>query len=179
VMAPATGDELAAMMHFAVELGSPVAVRFPRGAARQIEGAGERPLVAGRGEIVKEGTDIAILALGDMVEVALDASRLLGEAGVSASVVNARFAKPIDEEFIVAATAGKKLVVTLEDNVASGGYGSGVEAVVDVRSPGLRVLVLGLPDRFIEHGSIGELLAQVGLSAEGVASAVTSFLEGA
>jgi 1-deoxy-D-xylulose-5-phosphate synthase len=179
VMAPATGDELAAMMHFAVELGSPVAVRFPRGAARLIEGAGERPLVAGRGEIVKEGTDIAILALGDMVEVALDASRLLGEAGVSASVVNARFAKPIDEEFIVAATAGKKLVVTLEDNVASGGYGSGVEAVVDVRSPGLRVLVLGLPDRFIEHGSIGELLAQVGLSAEGVASAVTSFLEGA
>jgi 1-deoxy-D-xylulose-5-phosphate synthase len=114
-----------------------------------------------------------------MVEVALDASRLLGEVGVSASVVNARFAKPLDEEFIAAATAGKKLVVTVEDNVVSGGYGSAVEAVVDASSPGQRVLTLGLPDRFVEHGSIEELLAQVGLSAEGVASAVTSFLEGA
>lgn len=178
VMAPATGAELEQMLRFALEAGSPAAVRFPRGEALEIEGAGVQPLVMGRGEIVKEGADVAILALGDMLPVALDAAAALAGRGVSASVINGRFAKPVDSDFIKDVSQGKKLVVTVEDNVVAGGYGSGVEAVVDAVLPGTRVLVLGLPDRYIEHGSICELLEQVGLSAEAVASKVLGLLEG-
>lgn len=178
VMAPATGGEMDAMLRFALDAGGPVAVRFPRGEALELDGVGASALANGQGEVVKEGDDVALFALGDMVAVALEAAGLLAGQGVAATVVNARFAKPIDEGFVGSVASGKKLIVTLEDNVVAGGYGSGIESTVDATEEGARVLVLGLPDSYIEHGSIPELLEQVGLSAGAVASRVLLALEG-
>lgn len=178
VMAPATGGEMDAMLRFALDAGGPVAVRFPRGEALDLDGVGASALANGQGEVVKEGDDVALFALGDMVAVALEAAGLLAGQGVAATVVNARFAKPIDEGFVGSVASGKKLIVTLEDNVVAGGYGSGIESIVDATEEGARVLVLGLPDSYIEHGSIPELLEQVGLSAGAVASRVLLALEG-
>jgi len=178
VMAPATGGEMDAMLRFALDAGGPVAVRFPRGEALELDGVGASALANGQGEVVKEGDDVALFALGDMVAVALEAAGLLAGQGVAATVVNARFAKPIDEGFVGSVASGKKLIVTLEDNVVAGGYGSGIESIVDATEEGARVLVLGLPDSYIEHGSIPELLEQVGLSAGAVASRVLLALEG-
>lgn len=178
VMAPATGGEMDAMLRFALDAGGPVAVRFPRGEALELDGVGASALANGQGEVVKEGDDVALFALGDMVAVALEAAGLLAGQGVAATVVNARFAKPTDEGFVGSVASGKKLIVTLEDNVVAGGYGSGIESIVDATEEGARVLVLGLPDSYIEHGSIPELLEQVGLSAGAVASRVLLALEG-
>jgi len=177
VMAPASGRELEAMMRFAVELQAPAAVRFPRGGVAEPPGVLDTPLELGRGEVIKEGSDVVIYALGDMVAPALEAADELEGAGITAAVVNGRFAKPIDEEFVVSVAAGKKLAVTIEDNVASGGYGVAVEEILARGLPGLPVLVNALPDSYIEHGSIAELLVSVGLSPAVIASSVRDVLE--
>lgn len=177
VMAPGDADELPAMLRFALELDSPVAIRFPRGRAAELDEVGNEPFAVGRGEVVAEGGDIALLALGDMVEVALQARELLETTGVSTAVVNARFAKPLDEEFLVAVANGKKLVVTLEDNVVAGGYGSGVLEVLGRRLPGTRVIVKGLPDEYVQHGKVSDLLDDVGLSATKIAEEVGGLLQ--
>jgi 1-deoxy-D-xylulose-5-phosphate synthase len=177
VMAPGDGDELARMLRFALDLDSPVAVRFPRGRATMIDGVGREPLVAGRGEVVAEGSDIALLAIGDMVEVAVQVRRSLKEKGISAAVANARFAKPMDPEFLTGIASGKKLVVTLEDNVVAGGYGSGVLEVLGGAMPGATVIVRGLPDRYVHHGKIPELLEESGLSAAKLSEEIAGYLD--
>jgi 1-deoxy-D-xylulose-5-phosphate synthase len=174
VMAPACGREMAMMLSFAFELGTPAAIRFPRGEALELPGVGSEPLLAGRGERVCEGEDAAIFAIGEMVAVALDAAELLSEKGVSASVINARFAKPLDEPFVREEALGKKLVVTLEDNVISGGFGSAIESTLTGRPEGCRVLKFGLPDRYVEHGTIAELLESVGLCSEKIVARILS-----
>ena len=126
--------------------------------------------------MVREGTDIALLALGNMVEVAMAAGDVLEGAGVSTSVINARFAKPLDGDFLEEAATDRKLVVTLEDNVVSGGFGSGVLQVLNERIPGVQVMIKGLPDSFVEHGATAELLKEVGLDAERVAADVLAWL---
>jgi 1-deoxy-D-xylulose-5-phosphate synthase len=172
VMAPGTGAELPAMLEFALGLGSPAAVRFPRSRAVVGDARECAELSLGRGEIVRPGSDITLLALGDMVPRALEVALLLEESGLSAGVVNARFAKPIDESFIAEVTKDRKMLVTLEDNVVSGGFGSGVTSVVE--SLGLTVPVLnkGLPDDFVDHGTISELFDEIGLSAQAVTSEI-------
>jgi 1-deoxy-D-xylulose-5-phosphate synthase len=177
VMAPATGAELESMLRFALETGSPTAVRFPRGEAREIEGAGKTPLEMGKGEIVRQGSDMVIFALGDMVTLAIEVAGLLQEAGVSAAVVNARFAKPVDRTFVQSAATGKRLVMTLEDNIVSGGYGSAVEEELAEGMRGLRVMVKGLPDSYVQHGTIPQLLETVGLSAADLAADAREALE--
>jgi 1-deoxy-D-xylulose-5-phosphate synthase len=177
VMAPGDGDELARMLRFALDLNSPVAVRFPRGRATLVDGVGREPLVAGRGEVVAEGSDIALLAIGDMVEVAVRVRQILKEKGISAAVANARFAKPMDPDFLTGIAGGKKLVVTLEDNVVAGGYGSGVLEVLGGAMPGTTVIVRGLPDRYVHHGKIGELLEESGLSAAKLSEEIAGYLD--
>ncbi len=176
LMAPGDGRELAVMLRFALELGSPAAIRFPRGTAAMLDEVGNQPLVPGRGEVVHEGKDIALLALGNMVEVALAAREVLEGAGVSTSVINARFAKPLDGDFLREAASHSKLVVTLEDNVIAGGFGSGVLQVLNERIPEVPVMLKGLPDSFVEHGATAELLKEVGLDAERVAADVLAWL---
>jgi len=170
VMAPADGKELGPMLEHALQLGKPAAVRFPRGAASMLDGVGVAPLRQGRGEVLFEGKDAVLVALGDIVPRAIEAARLLGEAGVDAGVVNARFAKPLDTGFYEMISEGR-LVVTLEDNVLSGGFGSAVERLV-CGLEGREVVTLGLPDEYVPHGPIARLLDDIGLSPQGIADVV-------
>jgi len=176
VMAPGCASELSAMLRYAVDLGSPAAIRFPRGEAPDIEGVGIEEIRAGTGEVISTGEDVVLFALGDMVALAIDAAAILEGRGVSAGVVNARFAKPVDDEFLLQLAQGKKLVVTLEDNVACGGFGSAIEeglARVEGAPP---ILVKGLPDSFVQHGPTAALFEQVGLTAQCVADEVSAML---
>lgn len=177
VMAPGCAGELSLMLRFAVDLGSPAAIRFPRGEAPDIDGVGIEEIRAGIGEVVSSGEDVVLLALGDMVAPAIEAAAILEGRGVGAGVVNARFAKPVDEGCVRRLVEGKKLVVTLEDNVACGGFGSAVEDVLARMEGAPPILVKGLPDSFVEHGPTSALLEQVGLTAQRVADDVSAILE--
>jgi len=175
VMAPGCASELSTMLRYAVELGSPAAIRFPRGEAPDIEGVGVEDIRSGRGEVVSEG-DVMLLALGDMVPLALAAAAELEKRGVSAGVVNARFAKPVDEEFVRGLAQGARLIVTLEDNVRCGGYGSAIEEALAPLAASPPVLVKGLPDSFVQHGPTAALLEQVGLTPACVVDEVLAIL---
>ena len=176
VMAPGSASELEAMLRFGLELGRPAAVRFPRGEAVEVEGAGEAPLELGKSEKVRDGSRVALFALGDMLKTAIEAADLLEEQGISTAVINARFAKPIDQELLVAQCDGLELVVTIEDNTVVGGYGQAVEDILSRRLRGVPVLIEGLPDSFIEHGSCSELFAMTGLTPGDIAADVSAAL---
>ena len=171
VMAPGDGKELGPMLDHALEIGGPVAIRFPRGKCSMLENVGTAQIEQGKGEVLSTGNDVVIFALGDMVNRALEAARLLATSGVEAGVVNARFAKPLDREFYEGMAGGKRLVVTIEDNVLSGGFGSAVERLI-CPDADVGFISLGLPDEYVQHGPIGELLDEVGLSPRAIADAV-------
>ncbi|ANQ84366.1 1-deoxy-D-xylulose-5-phosphate synthase [Azoarcus olearius] len=168
VMAPADENECRQMLYTAVCHDGPTAVRYPRGG-----GSGVVPLEQmtalpiGKGEIRRHGTRIAVLAFGSMLGVALE----VGEA-LDASVANMRFVKPLDEALIAELAANHALLVTVEENAVIGGAGSEVARFVDTLPQRPRVLRLGLPDRFIDHGDQAQLLASVGLDKTGILAAI-------
>ncbi len=173
VLAPADEAELVHMLHTAISADGPVAIRYPRGRALGV-GIPDKPMIleAGKAEVRREGHDVALLAIGRMTEVAERAAELLKMDGVSASVVNLRWAKPLDLEIISWAAESHGLVVTIEENSGIGGVGSGVlEALSDLGSvvPALR---LAIPDCFVTHGATDRLLSEVGLTGEGIRGAV-------
>jgi 1-deoxy-D-xylulose-5-phosphate synthase len=134
-------------------------------------------LEIGLGEIVAEGNDMAIVAIGVTVQPALKAAALLKERGIAAGVINARFVKPLDRELILAEARRTGCLVTVEENALQGGFGSAVlELLEEERITHVRLKRLGIPDRFIEHGSQAQLRKDLGLDAEGIAAAVEAFL---
>lgn len=160
VMQPKDEDELVDMLHTSLITARPTFIRYPRG-----PGTGARikdqpaALKIGRAEVLRKGTDVMIWALGPMVQDALDLSdRLLAEQELSVGVVNARFAKPVDQELLVEHGRGAVLLVTMEDHVLSGGFGSAVLEVLQEAGLPTPVVRLGWPDRFIDHGSSVEAL---------------------
>ena len=172
IMAPADEAELVNMLHTAIAADGPVAIRYPRGTGRGVALPAE-PIVleAGRAEVRREGADVAILAIGRMVEVAEQAAELLSAQGVEARVVNMRWVKPMDLE-AVAEAANSSLVVTIEENTGLGGFGAGVlEVLADLGSE-TPVLRLAIADCFVTHGAMDRLLAEVGLTPESVSAAV-------
>jgi 1-deoxy-D-xylulose-5-phosphate synthase len=172
VMAPADATELKMMLEFAVGLERAVAIRYPRTAIiDSVAGAEHRPVALGKSVTLKEGGDATILAYGVTAAAALEAARFLGEAGIDAAVVNARFAKPLDTDAILAA-ARRGPIVTVEEHSLVGGFGSAVLEMLSEHSARARVARIGIPDRFIEHGSRARLLASVSLNAAGIAEAV-------
>jgi 1-deoxy-D-xylulose-5-phosphate synthase len=177
VMAPGDGSELGAMLRFALESGTPVAIRFPRSRALFIDGVGCEPIKHGVGEVIRVGEDIVLHALGDMVSIAVKVHEILKEEGVQSTVVNARFAKPIETDFLRDVCEGKKLVVTLEDNVTTGGFGSAVSATLREAGIEVPVLIYGLPDRYVDHGTIEELFKEVGLSPSDIAAGILKQIE--
>jgi len=177
VMAPGDGSELGAMLRFALESGTPVAVRFPRSRALFLDGVGCEPIKHGVGEVIRVGEDIVLHALGDMVSIAVKVHEILKEEGVQSTVVNARFAKPIETDFLRDVCEGKKLVVTLEDNVTTGGFGSAVSATLREAGIEVPVLIYGLPDRYVDHGTIEELFKEVGLSPSDIAAGIRKQIE--
>jgi 1-deoxy-D-xylulose-5-phosphate synthase len=169
VMAPSDAAECRNMLFTGINLGRPAAVRYPRGAALGEVTREMYAITLGKAEIRRAGKRVAILAFGAMLKPALEA----GEA-LDATVVNMRFVKPLDTAVIEELARTHELLVTVEEHQVMGGAGSAVcEALANGRA---RVLLLGLPDRFIDHGDPARLLASVGLDAEGIQKAITDVM---
>jgi 1-deoxy-D-xylulose-5-phosphate synthase len=168
VMAPSDENECRQMLYTGFMSNAPAAVRYPRGAGTGAEVKKEmRALPLGKGEIRRSGKKVAILAFGAMLKPALE----VGEA-LDATVVNMRFVKPLDLQLLEQIAAGHDLIVTVEEHQVMGGAGSAVcEELARLRAKN-RVLLLGLPDRFVDHGDAGKLLASVGLDAAGILNSV-------
>ena len=167
VMAPADAAECRSMLTTAVRLGAPAAVRYPRGAATGEAGRALEALPVGKGELRRPGKRVAILAFGAMLKPALEAAEALG-----ATVANMRFVKPLDVDLVRQLAADHELLVTVEEHQIMGGAGSAVCEALQALGVERRVLLLGLPDRFIDHGDPGKLLSSVGLDAAGIQESI-------
>ena len=170
VLAPGDEHDLVAMLDWALEQPGPVAIRYPKTVVERHAGP-RAPIAAGRSEPLVEGADGLILACGTLLGAALDAAKHLRDEGLEVGVINARFVKPLDTQGILERIEAAPWVVTVEENALPTGFGSAVlEAVSDARLACGPIVRLGLPDRFVEHGERGELLAELGLDAAGIAS---------
>lgn len=168
VMAPADEAECRALLSTAYRYPGPAAVRYPRGNGLGVApGASLAPLPLGKGEIRREGNDVALLAFGSMVAPALKAAEAL-----DATVANMRFIKPLDADLVEQLARSHGTLVVIEENAAIGGAGSEVARVLEERGLTPRLIRLGLPDRFVDHGDQVQLLAEVGLDAAGIIAAV-------
>ena len=178
VFVPKDENELRQMLGKAVTMDTPTAVRYPRGAGLGVEIREEfADLTVGKAEVISEGGEVAFLAVGTMNETAIKAAEILAEQGIEATLANMRFVKPLDEELLLQLGTDKKLLVTLEENVLAGGFGSAVaEFLLDKGLPA-RLLRFGLPDAFVEQGSRKELLELVGLTPEAVAAKILARLQ--
>ncbi len=180
--APKDGPELEAMLEAATAGRGLWAIRFPKAEVPEGLPATGAPIQIGRAEVLREGTDAALVAYGSMVAPACEAAERLAEQGIAAAVVNARFAKPLDAELLAELAARVPLLVTVEEHALAGGFGSAVLEALAAPSRRFgacgraRVECLGVPDRFIEHGSREALLAGLGLAAAGIAARVAEAL---
>jgi 1-deoxy-D-xylulose-5-phosphate synthase len=174
VMAPKSTGEMRAMTRFALAYSQgPIAVRYPRGSSAALpelrQDERSVPIELGRAEVLREGQDVALIALGAGVEIALEAADLLARQEVSVTVINARFCKPLDSETLLAAAQRCGRVVTVEDGVLQGGFGSAVLEMLADQGLSVPTGRVGLPDDFVEHGPIPVLRHEVGLTAQAVA----------
>jgi 1-deoxy-D-xylulose-5-phosphate synthase len=177
VAAPRDENKLQHLLASALECARPFALRFPRGAAPGAELDPEpKALPIGRGELLREGSDVALVGLGKTVPAALEAASALEQRGIRAAVVDARFAKPLDVDLLghMAERCGR--IVSLEDHALAGGFGSAVMEALATRAPGVPVQRLGLPDDFVEHGTQDEQWSWVGLDTASIVAAVESGL---
>lgn len=178
VLMPKDEQELRNMMLTAVEYDQgPIVIRYPRINGRGVELTPMTSIPMGTWEIVREGSNAAILAVGPMVEVAEEAAEMLALQGIAVRVVNARFIKPMDQAMLLSLASEKLPIITLEEGARMGGFGSAVlEFYSDHDIYGLPVKNIAIPDYFVEHGSIKEQRAEVGLTAEHVASQLAAFI---
>lgn len=179
VMAPKDENELQHMIRTAVEHAGPSAVRYPRGTGCGVPMDQEmKALPIGKAELIKDGGEAVIIAIGSMVCPSIEAAKRLAEEGTSVAVVNARFVKPLDADMLLAFARKTGRIVTVEEHVLQGGFGSAVlECFEEHRVSGVRTLRIGLPDRFIEHGTQKELRHKYGLDADGIYAKVKEFIE--
>ena len=168
IMAPKNRLELKDMMQFAVEYHAPIAIRYPRGTA--FDGLKEyrQPVELGKAEIIHEGKEIAVLALGSMVQIAEQVRVQLIEQGYDITLVNARFAMPFDKERIKELAQTHTLLVTMEENVKSGGFGEHVAAYLKQEDIATRMLMIAIPDAYIEHGNVDKLKQELKIDASSV-----------
>ena len=168
IMAPANENECRQMLYTGFQHDGPAAVRYPRGQGPGTEILNEMTaLPIGKAEIIKQGKDIAILAFGSMLPPALEAAERL-----QATVVNMRFVKPLDTEMLQRMANEHSLLVTIEENAVMGGAGSGINEYLESQNIHTKIINLGLPDHFVEHGSSAQLLSDCGLDAAGIIKAV-------
>lgn len=175
VMTPKDDIELAAMLSLALKHNGPVAIRYPRGKVKRLSarpsgnGGASNPFNIGEAELLRSGGDVALIALGHTVLPALSAAALLEAEGIGAAVVNARFVKPLDARLICSVAAEAKRVVTVEENVLAGGFGSAVlELLHDRGLEGVHVKRCGISDAFVEQGRQDELRKKYLLDQEGI-----------
>ncbi|QQS40770.1 MAG: 1-deoxy-D-xylulose-5-phosphate synthase [Acidobacteriota bacterium] len=180
LMAPKDENELRHMLHTAIEHPHPAAVRYPRGSGVGVAMEGDPELLEiGKAEILREGSEIVLLALGSMVYPALEAAEQLEKEGIDAAVINARFIKPLDSELILALAQSARVIFTVEEAYLAGGFGSAVLELLEENSmqDSVRVVRMGIPDRIVTHGDAKLLRAKYGLDADGIFSKVTETID--
>jgi 1-deoxy-D-xylulose-5-phosphate synthase len=177
VASPKDENELQHLLYTAGRVGKPMAVRYPRSQGLGVQLDSElHSIEIGRGEILRQGADIGIIAIGSMVAPALEAAAQLEQKGIQATVVNARFAKPVDSELILEIANQTKRLLTVEENTLQGGFGSRVTDLI--KQAGLNdisIKSVGLPDQFIEHGAQNLLRSKYGLDANGITKEALTF----
>lgn len=179
LMQPRNGEELARMLHSAVGWDCPVVLRYPRGSCGEFRMPDPlEPIALGQAEVLREGWEVQVWALGDQVSLAMATAEVLARRGFSVGVINGRFVKPLDQGLLDTQARLAKVFVTIENGVVSGGFGSAVaEYLGDIGFPG-RVLRCGWPNEFIPQGTPAGLREQYGLTPEAIASRVAAVLEG-
>lgn len=179
VLAPRDEVELEMMLQYAADQSGPVAIRYPRGAGTGSRDmvAGRPAMIAGKAEIVREGSQLAVWALGHTVSTAVEAADELEKAGISAMVINPRFVKPFDQELLADIIRRKLPIVTIEENALPGGFGSMIaeHAMENGHTAGL--MRIGLPDEFVQHGSQEELRSILRIDAPGIQTRITEWLK--
>ena len=174
IMAPADRNELCAMLRYALSQDGPCAVRYPRGKASE----GEQDVVInGKSHVISTGSDVEIWAVGEMVATAADVCGKLKEKGINAGVINARHIKPLDAETLKESAERTGLIVTLEDNVISGGFGQSIMAELSEMGADTEIINAGWPDSFIEHGSCSDLKKKYGLDADSLTERICDLIE--
>lgn len=177
VMAPKNKWELSDMMKYAIHCDGPVAIRYPRGEAytglEEFRGTVEYP----KGEVIRQGERVAILAVGNKVGTAEEAIKILNQEGVNPTLVNMRFVKPFDQELVKELAASHDCLFTVEENVKNGGFGEQVLLYTKEEHLNVDVEILALPNEFITHGSVGYQEKTTGLDAEGIASGILSYVK--
>jgi 1-deoxy-D-xylulose-5-phosphate synthase len=177
MMAPADATEVEPMLEFALQHSSPTSIRYPKTSALNFDRP-KQPIELGKAEVIRQGRDGTILAVGAMVQQALSAADQLAAEGIEVQVVNARFIKPLDLNLLANVFKSSKFVVSLEEGALAGGYGSAVLEAACEHGWDTRIFrTIGIPDRFIEHGDRNELLASVGLDAPSIASTCRKLLD--
>lgn len=172
VMAPKNKWELSDMLKFAVHFDGPIAMRYPKGEAWTGLEEHRAPVALGRCEVIGEGEDVLLFALGSMVAEAAEVRERLKEQGISAGLVNARFAKPFDREYLKGAAERYRCIVTLEENVEIGGLGEQITGYLSELGYGGRVLRIAIPDAFVPQGSIAILKEKLGIDAVSIAGRI-------
>jgi len=177
IAAPCDYNELEKLLEFAVtSYDGPIAIRYPRGTGeKQLVPSSD--IVFGKGEKLVDGKDITIAAVGNMVETALIAARMLKEMGIDAEVINARFVKPVDEKLILESAARTRVIATIEDNVVKGGFGSSVLELVNKYNIRAKTKIFGFPDTPVSHGSRKELFRKYRLDAASITQDILKMLK--
>ena len=176
VFAPKNRYEFQDAIAFAADFEAPMAIRYPKTDAVRILKEYREPIKLGKSEWIRRGSRVALLAIGTMVETAMEVEELLAKDGIDATVVNLRFAKPLDYEMLDEVLDYHSLIVTMEENVLSGGVGEHICRYVELHSTGVRVIACGIPDKFIHQGSIKELLEETGLDAQSIYQKISTML---
>ena len=176
VFAPKNRYEFQDAIAFAAGFEAPMAIRYPKTDAVRVLKEYREPIKLGKSEWIRRGSRVALLAIGTMVETAMEVEELLAKDGIDATVVNLRFAKPLDYEMLDEVLDYHSLIVTMEENVLSGGVGEHICRYVELHSTGVRVIACGIPDKFIHQGSIKELLEETGLDAQSIYQKISTML---
>ena len=178
ILAPKNKWELSDMVKFAVNFPTPITIRYPRGEAYEGLKEFRAPVEYGVSEMIYEESEIALFALGSMVKTGEEVRLKLKELGYSVTLVNARFAKPIDDHAVKWAAENHKLLVSMEENVLSGGYGEKVRQVLDGLKLKTSLVQIAIPDEYVEHGNVELLQKEIGIDAEGIAGRIIEEMKG-
>lgn len=178
VMAPKDFKEFENMLEYAVSLKMPVVIRYPRGGEGNFKYDIYESLENKGAEIIKEGNDLSIIAIGKMVDRAVEISNILEKQGKDAEVINARFLKPLDKDNILKSITKTKNIITIEDNILKGGLGSNIEELIlENGLENIEFKKYGYPDEFVKHGSVSEIEEKYGLNANQIAKDILEVKE--
>ena len=177
IIAPKDTRELVSSLKFAMTYNGPIAVRFSRGTAYAGLGHAEEKIVFGKSQIIEKGKDVALIAVGNMVEETQRAVDVLKEKGVYPTFVNARFLKPLDEKLILQLAKSHRCLIIIEEGIKKGGYGEGIESLISENQINTRTLVMAIDNQFIEQGAVEELREKIGINYKNICEKVLEIIK--